>query len=461
MKKNIQNAAYPLILSADDQQFMRMMIRDALNGENYQIIEAENGQGAYELYKKFQPDIVLMDAIMPVMDGFEATEAIRQLPTGQKTPIILVTALGDTNSINKGFEAGATDFLIKPINFDILRRRLSLILREKNTEESLRKSEERFRLLAENALDCIMLVQLKPGVKYEYISPVITDMLGYQPEDLYNSPHLIYNIIHPADKEIVNLLVKGEVSYKFPFEIRVFHREGHIVYTENHVVPVYNVQKKLIALQIISRDITERKKEELRKRIELTQKVLYETVKALSATIETRDPYTFGHQFRVAQLVTAIAKKMDFDLNQLDGLNTAAVLHDIGKITVPAEYLSKPGRLTNAEFSIIQTHAEVGYEILKPIEFPWPTANTVWQHHERIDGSGYPLGLTGDQITIEAKILAVSDVVEAMTNHRPYRVALGIDKALEEISQNSGRLYEPSVVEACLSIFTKREFTFQ
>lgn len=461
MKKHIQNAAYPLILSADDQQFMRMMIRDTLNGEFYQIIEAANGQEAFELFNKYEPDIVLMDAIMPVMDGFQATEAIRQLPAGKKTPIIMITAQGDTNSINKGFEAGVTDFLIKPVNFDILRRRLALILREKNTEENLRMSEERFRLLAENALDCIMLIQLEPKINYEYISPVIIDMLGYRPEELFFTPRLIYSIIHPADRKLAHLLIKDQVSYKYPFEIRLFHREGRIVYTENHVVPVYNLQKKLIGLQIISRDITERKKEELRKRIELTQKVLYETVKALSATIETRDPYTFGHQFRVAQLVTAIAKKMDFDLNQIEGLNTAAVLHDIGKITIPAEYLSKPGRLTPVEFSVIKTHAEVGYEILKPIEFPWPTASTVWQHHERIDGSGYPHGLTGDQITIESKILAVADVVEAMANHRPYRVALGINKAMEEITNNSGLLYQPSVVKACLHVFTKGDFKFQ
>ena len=176
--------------------------------------------------------------------------------------------------------------------------------------------------------------------------------------------------------------------------------------------------------------------------------------------VSIRDPYTAGHQRRVTKLACAIAKEIGLTKEQIEGLRVAAIIHDIGKINIASEILSKPGRLTKLEFEMIKTHPQTGYEILKEIEFPWPVAQIVLQHHERMNGSGYPQGLSGKDILIEARILGVADVVEAMASYRPYRPALGIDKALEEILNNKGVLYDPDVVDACLKVFTEKGFKF-
>jgi putative nucleotidyltransferase with HDIG domain len=168
-----------------------------------------------------------------------------------------------------------------------------------------------------------------------------------------------------------------------------------------------------------------------------------------------------GRADRVAHLAIAIAKEMGLSKDQIDGIRVAGIIHDIGKIAVPAEILSKPSQLSEYEFEMIKTHPRVGYEILKQIEFPWPVAQIVLQHHERINGSGYPQGLTGKDILLGAKILGVADVVEAMASHRPYRPALGINEALKEISQNKCVLFDPEVVEACLKLFIRKGFDFK
>jgi len=184
------------------------------------------------------------------------------------------------------------------------------------------------------------------------------------------------------------------------------------------------------------------------------------TVQAMAFTIEARDPYTAGHQIRVTKLACAIAEEMHFSKDKIDSVRLAGSLHDIGKIYVPAEILSKPGKISEVEQNIIKTHSQVGHDILKSIEFAWPIAKIVLQHHERMDGSGYPSGLKGKDILIEARILAVADVVEAMCTHRPYRAALTIEAALDEISMNKGKLYDVKVVDACLRLFKDKAFKF-
>lgn len=191
------------------------------------------------------------------------------------------------------------------------------------------------------------------------------------------------------------------------------------------------------------------------------KKTLMGTVQAIALTVEARDPYTSGHQKRVGELGTAIARGMGLTQEQIEAIRVSGQIHDLGKISIPAEILSSPRRLSDDELSLVKTHPRIGYNILKPVEFPWPVAKIVLQHHERLDGSGYPRGLKAEAILIEAKILAVADVVEAMSSHRPYRPALGIDRALEEIKQNRGRLYDPDAVEACLKIFSQRKFDLE
>lgn len=189
--------------------------------------------------------------------------------------------------------------------------------------------------------------------------------------------------------------------------------------------------------------------------------LLKETVSALSSAVEKRDPYTAGHQRRVTQLACAISEELSLPKKQISGISMASIIHDIGKLYVPAEILSKPCRLNEAELTLIKIHPQVGYDILKSIEFPWPVAQAVLQHHERLNGSGYPQGLKGEMIILEARVIAVADVIEAMASHRPYRPAIGIDKAMEEIYQKKGELYDPAIVDACLRIFEKKKFVFK
>ena len=188
------------------------------------------------------------------------------------------------------------------------------------------------------------------------------------------------------------------------------------------------------------------------------KRTLMQTVHAVSLTIEMRDPYTAGHQRRVAQLGTAIGREMGLDPDHIDGLQTAALIHDIGKINVPADFLSRPGQLSDAAFQVIMAHPQVGYDIVQGIEFPWPVATMILQHHERLDGSGYPNGIKGNAIIPEARILAVADVVEAISSHRPYRPSLGIDAAMEEIRTHVDTRYDADVVAACDAVIRNHEF---
>ena len=217
---------------------------------------------------------------------------------------------------------------------------------------------------------------------------------------------------------------------------------------------------KLIGVVMYVRDITKRleAEEALAGSLKKLRKTLNAAVSALATTVETRDPYTSGHQSRVARLACAIAQEMGVSQDLLEGLQVMGFLHDIGKIGVPVEILCKPSELTQYEYHIIRSHPKIGYEILKGIEFPWQVANTVLQHHERLDGSGYPEGRFRDDIILEAKIIAVADVTEAMASHRPYRPAVGLEKALKEISLNCGTLYDSEVVNACLRLFTDKGF---
>ena len=202
-------------------------------------------------------------------------------------------------------------------------------------------------------------------------------------------------------------------------------------------------------------DITERKQAEKK-----LKKSMEATIQTMSKIIESRDPYTAGHQQRVCQLATHIAKELGLPKDKIEGIRIASLIHDIGKIGLPTEILSKPTKLSDMEFDLIKSHSRIGYDILKSIEFHWPIAQIILQHHEKVNGSGYPRRLKGEEILLEAKIICVADVVEAMSSHRPYRPALGIDKALEEISKNKGILYDPEVVDACIKLFKEKGFKF-
>ena len=205
----------------------------------------------------------------------------------------------------------------------------------------------------------------------------------------------------------------------------------------------------------LMQDISDKKRaeEQDRRYKEQLQNAFMQTVVVATTLVEMRDPYTAGHERRVANIAVTIGSELGLDERRLEGLRVAGYLHDIGKITVPTDILAKPGKLSAAEMELIQGHAQAGYDVLKGVEFPWPVAQMVLQHHERMDGSGYPQRLKGDQITFEARILAVADVLEAMASHRPYRPGLGIDRALAEVERGKGTLYDLAVAEACLHLY--------
>ena len=236
---------------------------------------------------------------------------------------------------------------------------------------------------------------------------------------------------------------------------------GRKIHTLPSVAFLKDPENETSDMVMVFHDITKRKltEEELRRSYEQL-KVIYDSViDVIGRIVEVRDPYTAGHERRVAKLSVAMAKKLGLPEEQIDAIQTAAAVHDIGKIYVPSEILSKPGTLTKLEFDLIKVHPAMGYEILEAIDFPWPVSEIVLQHHERLDGSGYPNGIKGDDISLEAKIIAVADVVEAMSSHRPYRPAPGLEAALDEITQNRGKLYEPKIVDVCLELFREDSYT--
>jgi response regulator RpfG family c-di-GMP phosphodiesterase len=207
--------------------------------------------------------------------------------------------------------------------------------------------------------------------------------------------------------------------------------------------------------------VVDERTEDVRKAMEMLRKSMEGIIQAMSSTIEMRDPYTAGHQQRVADLARSVSVEMGLSKERVEGVRMAGLIHDLGKIAVPAEILTKPGRLNDIEFNLIKLHCQAGYDILKDIEFPWPISKIVLQHHERMDGSGYPHGVSGEELLLESRILAVADVVEAMASHRPYRAALGLEAATEEISKKKGVLYDPTVVDACVKIISNGKFQFK
>lgn len=256
---------------------------------------------------------------------------------------------------------------------------------------------------------------------------------------------------------IKQVLEKGDLT----FEASQLREDGSTGLIEVHSRAVRSGSDKLVISS--ARDVTERKKieEELRHSSEKIKKAMEGTIQSMALTSETRDPYTAGHQNRVARLACAIAVEMGLPAQRIEGIRVSGTLHDIGKIYVPAEILSKPGKLRPNEINLLKDHAEVGYELLRNIEFPWPVAEIVYQHHERLDGSGYPRGLKGDEIQLEARIMCVADVVEAMASHRPYRPAFSIEKALLEIIQKKGLIYDPQVVDACMRLFNEKNYKLE
>ncbi len=322
--------------------------------------------------------------------------------------------------------------------------------------------EDRFRALVETTSDIIWEFDCK--AVYTYVSPQVLDTLGYSPEEVLGKTP--FDFVPLSEARRLTRIIAEAVSSLQPLsgvEMASRHKSGQTVYLETSGLPFRDASGTFSGYRGVHRDVSRRREadEQVHQTIRKLESTVESVIEAISLTVEMRDQYTAGHQKRVNQLACAIAREMHLPIDRVQVIRVAGLLHDFGKIFIPQEILIKPGRLNELEFSLIRSHPQSGYNVLKSIEFPWPIADIVVQHHERLDGSGYPARLQGDQIGLEARILAVADVVEAMTFHRSYRPALGLDTALREIRRNSSTLYDGAVVEACLDTFLDRSFEWQ
>ncbi|MCP4111116.1 MAG: response regulator [Desulfobacteraceae bacterium] len=328
------------ILIVDDVPMGLRVLVDLLTPD-YEVSVATSGPEALELAVSDEnrlPDLILLDIVMPVMDGYEVCRRLKAHTRTQNIPVIFITSMSNEEDETRGLEMDVADYIRKPFSLSIVKARIKNHLELKRHQDNL--------------------------------------------DDL------------------------------------------------------------------------------VKERTAKLERILEQTVDALKSSVEIRDPYTSGHQERVSRLACAIAAHMGLSEEYTHGIRIAGRLHDIGKISIPAEILTKPGRLNEIEFRLMKEHSRVSYEILKDIEFSRPIAKIVLQHHERLNGSGYPLKLQGKDILLEARILSVADVVEAMSTHRPYRPAIGLEKALEEIMNNKGILYDPEVAKACYAIIKEKGFVF-
>lgn len=334
------------------------------------------------------------------------------------------------------------------------------ITHRKAVEDAVRASEDRLRTIVDAEPECVKMLDAQGQVLE--MNPAGLAMLDIDDlGQIIGKPILRY--VAEQDREAFSALSEWVFQGNSgQLEFDIVSEKGRHRTLETSAVPLFD-NDKVTALLGVTRDITQQKQAEsvLLDSTRQHQAMLMQTIQAVALTVEKRDPYTAGHQRRVAELAVAIGKRMGLDEGRIMGLHLGGVIHDLGKIYIPSEILNRPGRLSEAEYSLVKSHPEVGAEIIADIEFPWPVREIVLQHHERLDGKGYPHGLKGDEIVLEARIVAVADVVEAISSHRPYRPALGMAEALEEIRAGQGTKYDAAVVDACIAVLEAADFGFE
>jgi len=492
------------ILVVEDENIISLEIQERLKTMGHAICgAATTAEEAVVKATDMHPDLVLMDIMLRGnRDGIEAAGEIKD---SVPVPIIYLTAYADDRTLERASSTEPHGYLIKPFEDRELHAAIEMALYKHKAESRIRESEQRYAATIRCIADGVIITDADGLVTL--MNPVAERLTGWSQEEA-TGKHLaeVYALLREdCRKPIGNLALAAieagsTVSLEHPSIL--VSRDGREIPVDDSVAPIMDgkeritgavvgfrdatiqrqaekalratkemlevsIQEKTADLarvnQALQTEISERKKAgaELEESLKRVEKIMENTIRTMSLVVEARDRYTAGHQRRVTQLACAIAHEMNLSDEQTSTLRIAGLLHDLGKINIPTEILSKPGRLTDIEFAMIKTHPQAGYEIIKTIEFPSPTAEIVLQHHERMDGSGYCSGLKGSEILLEARILAVSDVVEAMSSHRPYRPALGIDKALQEILNNRGILYDEDVVDACLTLFERRGFRFE
>lgn len=490
------------LLIAEDNPQALYILQFLLQKKGFRVESAANGVDALEKARRKPPDMIISDILMPQMDGFALCREWKKDEQLKGIPFVFYTAeYTDPKDEKFALSLGAARFIVKPLEPEALIEILQEVIRghgesvlaapKEPLEEEAVILQEYSERLAKKLEDKILHLEevnrllrareeaLRQRVKeLTCLYAVNRDMH----EDLsidelcrrtiehvavaMQCPEITVPVIELDDRRFASERYTERLSHGLHAEIRVRGKargQLRVYYAKDRPLPIPEEQNLVKGLSEALSLWLDRKRadEELQRTLEKLRKALGGTIQAMALTVESRDPYTAGHQRRATNLARAIATKMGLSEEQIDGIRMAGAVHDLGKISIPAGILNKPGRLTENEYAIIQTHPQVAYDILKTIEFPWPLAPIVLQHHERIDGSGYPAGLKGDEIMLEARILAVADVIEAMCSHRPYRPAHSIDEALEEIRENRGVLYDPEVVDACLRLFAEKGFKLE
>ena len=444
------------VLVVEDESLVARDIQNMLRSLNYEVVGVvSSGEMALQKASKSAPDLVLMDIVIKgAVDGIAAAEKLWE---EFNIPIVYLTAYADETTFQRAKLTKPFGYLLKPFEERELQTTIEMALFKSKMELKLREREEWLSTVLKSISDGIIATD-QDGL-ISFMNPLAENMTGWSQDEALNKPLPNVLCLQGSSSGELSQPEKGGGAR----EAILLSRKGGQISVEQTAAPIMDKNKLPRGGVLVFRDISLRKmaEQELKGSYDRLSRALEGIIRAMAATIEMRDPYTAGHQRRVSKLACAIAQDMGLAEKQIEGIRMAGEIHDIGKIYVPAEILSKPGRLTDIEFTIIKTHSQVGYDILKNIEFPWPIAKIVIQHHERLDGSGYPAHLKGKDILPEADIISVADVVEAMSSHRPYRPAHGIDKAIMEITQNRGVLYDATVVDHCVRLFKEKAFSFE
>lgn len=505
-----------MILVVDDNEQNVYQLQVLLGANGHQVVTAANGAEALAKALQAPPGLIISDILMPVMDGFALCREWKKDQKLRNVPFIFYTAsYTDDRDRDFALGMGADEFIVKPMEPDLFLRKVQEVIRravnrpamprpvadetpdaeearylQKYTAALIRKLESKMTQLekANRELEAHVVERVKTMNDLLFINAILSTQQEASIDGIlvvdadgkivsYNSRFskmwgMPPGLVEAKNDGPVLRFVMGETKDPQSFLARVQYLYGHREETsrdeialkdgrffDRYSAPMFGTNGQYYGRVWYFRDISEHKgaEEALRASSEQTRNMLNGTVEAISSVLEVRDPYTAGHERRVSHLVCAMAAKLGWSEQQVEGVRIAGYMHDIGKVAVPSEILSKPGRITDFEMGIIQSHPRCGYDILKKISFPWPVALVALQHHERLDGSGYPQQLKGDQINPEARLLAIADVVEAMSSHRPYRAARSMDEALKEVTQKP-HLYDHDMALVCQQLILEDGF---
>jgi len=455
------------VLMIEDSEDDALLLTRALKKNGYEpnIGRVQTARDMSRALESAPWDIILCDFHMPAFSGTEAIDLLKK--TGLDIPLIVVSgAIGEETALDC-IHRGASDYIMKGnltrLGMAVQRGMEEKAMRDhhRQDEEALRRSEEKYRTILESIGDGYFETDLAGN--FTFFNDALQRIWGYAKEELTGMNYRKYTdartakLLHQLYSQTYQTGNPGKVM-----DYEIIRKDGERLMLQQSFTLLKDSEGAVIGFRGIVRDVSHLKKleREREETLEKLRQALESTIHAMAVTVESRDPYTAGHQRRVADLAYAMAVEMGLEPDRINGLRMASLIHDLGKISIPTEILTKPTKLTNIEFEIVKTHAQAGYEILKDIVFPWPIARIVLEHHEKMDGSGYPQHLKGDELLPESKILTVADVVEAMASHRPYRPSLSLQAALEEITRNRGILYDTDAVAACLTLFEEKRFSF-